>query len=295
MSDGQTNQNMDTNTILAAISNMKIELTQTITKNINAHIDHKFNLLNENSNQLQAKVEKHDADIKQIKREERKKNLVIYGFEETEKSYRELENNITSFLNTKMNLELNVNDIDFVRRLGKAMNNKTRPILLTLIYYKKKIEILSNKKCLSNTNVAITEDFPPEVLEIRKHLIPIMQELRREGKHAYIKYDTLIVNGEPYQVGNVDPESGTSSDILELKKRPLEKNSPEKQALKLLKKPRGRPASKDRVSTAKVKGSPSSSRSSSRSISQSSNLTQNTASNSNKAHVDTSQNSTTNA
>lgn len=79
------------------------------------------------------------------------------------------------------------------------------------MHFKKVIEILANKKRLNKTKIAITEDFPPETMEIRKNLIPIMLQLRKENNHAYIKYDTLIVNGKPYQQ-NTDPKKRLRSE-----------------------------------------------------------------------------------
>ncbi|GBP58744.1 hypothetical protein EVAR_35523_1 [Eumeta japonica] len=45
-------------------------------------------------------------------------------------------------------------------------------------------------------NIYVKEDFSKEVLERRKGLIPQLNEERKKGRIAYIKYDKLVVEGE---------------------------------------------------------------------------------------------------
>ncbi|KAH3850486.1 hypothetical protein DPMN_092898, partial [Dreissena polymorpha] len=47
------------------------------------------------------------------------------------------------------------------------------------------------------TNYQMHEQFPPEVLEKRRKLVPHMKDARKEGKRAWIAYDTLYVDGKP--------------------------------------------------------------------------------------------------
>ncbi|CAH2097427.1 unnamed protein product [Euphydryas editha] len=42
------------------------------------------------------------------------------------------------------------------------------------------------------TNVYVKEDFPKDVLEIRKQLYPQVEAERKNGNKAFIKYDKLI-------------------------------------------------------------------------------------------------------
>ncbi|KAI5695396.1 hypothetical protein M8J75_013271 [Diaphorina citri] len=67
------------------------------------------------------------------------------------------------------------------------------------------MEIITNGKRLKGTGIAIKEDFPPEVQEIRKKLYLEMQTLRSQGKRAYIKYDKLVVQ-DNNQIENKDVE-----------------------------------------------------------------------------------------
>ncbi|KAH3772640.1 hypothetical protein DPMN_173981 [Dreissena polymorpha] len=41
------------------------------------------------------------------------------------------------------------------------------------------------------------EQFPPEVLEKRRKLVPKMKDAKKEGKRYWIVYDTIYVDGKP--------------------------------------------------------------------------------------------------
>ncbi|CAH2101713.1 unnamed protein product [Euphydryas editha] len=77
-------------------------------------------------------------------------------------------------------------------RLGKKDGKKTRPILITLTLAWRKKELLRNSKKLPE-NIYITEDYPKDVINIRKELKMKQQAERKKGKIAYIRYDKLIV------------------------------------------------------------------------------------------------------
>lgn len=81
------NSDDNANTILKAMENMKIEMTQ----NINSNIDQKFSLMKEATNELKTSIDDHEKQLKQIKRNERKKNLIIYDIPDKEENYEDLE------------------------------------------------------------------------------------------------------------------------------------------------------------------------------------------------------------
>ncbi|KAH3753329.1 hypothetical protein DPMN_032700 [Dreissena polymorpha] len=52
-------------------------------------------------------------------------------------------------------------------------------------------------KHLSGTGCQMFEQFPPEVVEKRRKLVPKMKDAKKEGKRSWIVYDTLYVDGKP--------------------------------------------------------------------------------------------------
>lgn len=249
----QSTPNPETSMVLSAIQNMKSELTTTITSKINAHTDEKFNNLYSDIKNIKTNVEKNTSELNYIKRENRKKNLIFYGLDEEEANYNELELNILNILNLQLSLNFTSQDIDFARRLGKKESNKQRPILVTFLWYKKVIEILANKKKLANSKIAISEDFPEEVLARRKELLPIMKKLREESNHAYIKYDKLIVNGKLYTNAETLEEEQKRNHIKRIRsdEQNTEKVLTNPVIANMAKKQRGRPPSLDRNNSRK--------------------------------------------
>ncbi|XP_052784327.1 alpha-(1,3)-fucosyltransferase C-like [Mya arenaria] len=51
-------------------------------------------------------------------------------------------------------------------------------------------------KHLAGTGCQMYEQFPPEVLDKQRRLVPMMKDARKEGKRAWIAYDTLCVIGK---------------------------------------------------------------------------------------------------
>ncbi|XP_034827807.1 putative leucine-rich repeat-containing protein DDB_G0290503 [Maniola hyperantus] len=111
---------------------------------------------------------------------------------EKERSYQDLLKIILEIFNSSMKVNCTTSEIEYMRRKGKK-SSKTRPIMITLTTFGKKIEILQNKKLLEKTNYYIKEDYPPKVLEKRKELQDKLIVEREKGNRAYIKYDKLII------------------------------------------------------------------------------------------------------
>lgn len=183
--------------------------------------------------QLRLKVEKQDERIEFLERELRKKNLIITGVvdEEGEKEHETLEKILVVMNNIGVEIDKE-KDLEDLLRLGKYKATGMRPILIKMRKYSKKTEILKQAKNLKGTTIGINEDYPKEVQEERKKLIPIMKESRAKGQKAFIKYNKLIIDNEIYKTAKIDLENqqqkqrekyrGSSSSV----KRPISERSP---------------------------------------------------------------------
>ena len=69
---------------------------------------------------------------------------------------------------------------------------KPRTIVIKLLNYKDKVEILKNANKLKDTGIFINEDFCKETSEIRKGLWDKVLELRKKNKYAIIQYDRIV-------------------------------------------------------------------------------------------------------
>lgn len=175
----QQNQNM---------LEMKEEIKNTIVNSLTERFDN----IEQKNKLLEKKIDDQHTRINYLERQLRRRNIVLFGLEEEENSYHELEEKIIKIITTYLEVECNFNNIEATRRLGKK-GEKVRPVVVTLNTMGLKIKILKNKFRLNNTTYYIKENYPTEVLKIRKELQPQLQKQKEAGNNAIIRYDKLIV------------------------------------------------------------------------------------------------------
>lgn len=187
---------------------------QNITQRINQNFDEKFCRVEKEINEIKKTQEEHEKRLDDFDKKIRQRNLIIFGIMEEEKSYQELEELVLQIINIKLEVECNRAEIEFVGRMGKK-STKPRPIRLTTTTYGKKIAILQNKKALEGSGAYIKEDFPPKVLDIRKSLLPQLNEQREKGFKAYLKYDKIITKQNYQENPNKRALSNSPSGKIE--------------------------------------------------------------------------------
>ena len=119
------------------------------------------------------------------------------------KPVKKTESLLYSFLENE--LKIKEDDIDGVwigraHRLRKrnASGEKPRPIIAKFSFYKNKELILSNARTLAGTVLGISQDFPREIVEIRRGLVRVLKDAKKEGRDAKLVYDKLYINGRRY-------------------------------------------------------------------------------------------------
>lgn len=176
------------------VTNQKLEMNtikNNIIQEINANINENFKSLELRTNDLEQKVEQEQLTIDRMERQLKVKNLIIFGIEETEKSYKDLEDIVFVLLSEKMKTLCAKKDVEQVRRIGKA-GEKIRPIVVTLNTLGLKIQILKNSKFLEDTKICVKEDFTSKVLQKRKELQEELKQRKEQGENVILKYDKII-------------------------------------------------------------------------------------------------------
>ena len=104
------------------------------------------------------------------------------------------------------NLKLEEEDIDGIsversHRLGKrnANGDKPRPIIAKFTFHKDKELILSNARFLAGSDFGISQDFPREIVQIRKELVKVLKQAKKDGHDAKLVYGKLYINSKRYQ------------------------------------------------------------------------------------------------
>ena len=117
----------------------------------------------------------------------RRNNLIFYNIPEVrQESSATTETLLYTFLEQNLDMaeeETNEIPIEWVHHLDKIReDNKSPPIITKFSFHKDKEHILSSARTLAGTNYGISQDFPREIVEIRKGLVKVMKEEKKKGK-----------------------------------------------------------------------------------------------------------------
>lgn len=168
------------------------ELQLNITNDINNNINEKFKEIDMKYNNLTYKLEQQEKKIEFLERQNRRKNIVVFGVTDDDRNYLHLQSKIINIISNTMKITCLESDIEDIRRIGKKQRNP-RPVIVSFQTMGKKLEVLKNKKSLLDTKYNINEDFPKQILEKRKMLQSELRQLREDGKFAVLKYDKIVI------------------------------------------------------------------------------------------------------
>lgn len=189
------------------------DMEKNIKEAINKNIDEKFSRIETKTNQLEIKIEQQQRSIDFLDRQIRKKNLVFFGVEETERNYEDLLNLILDIINTKMEVLCERWEIETVIRIGKS-NGRSRPVVVTISTTSRKLELLRKKKSLENTDIYIKEDYSPAVLQKQKELQEDLKRQRESGKIVALRYDKIVTLDTQKQIHRTSIEATSNKRFL---------------------------------------------------------------------------------
>ncbi len=109
-------------------------------------------------------------------------NLIFYNIKELKNE------NVTDVIHNVLENQLELENakslvkIDRAHRLGKQDPRSARPraIVCKLNYYPDKERILANTRKSKGSGIAISEQFPEEILKVRKRLYPILKKQNKK-------------------------------------------------------------------------------------------------------------------
>ena len=77
---------------------------------------------------------------------------------------------------------------------------KPRPIIAKLSFFKDKARIFRYVKNIDpNLKIGVADDFPKEIEDIRKELLPVLRKAKKQNKWAHFNVDRLIIDGQVYR------------------------------------------------------------------------------------------------
>ena len=138
-------------------------------------------------------------DVIDLKCRSMRDNLVFYRIQE--ETGEQCEEKILSFMENELKIDNAKSEIKLhrVHRIGEAKRGYTRPIVAKFAYYPDREKVRKSARNLKNTIYALSEQFPKEIIERRKALIPVMKEARKNGKLANLVVDKLYIDNQLYR------------------------------------------------------------------------------------------------
>ena len=87
-------------------------------------------------------------------------------------------------------------DVQIVRahRMGSRKSNRPRTIVAKFGDSDERWKVLTSTRNLKDTQFGVSEQFPPEIVQRRRELLPIFKEAKRRGLKASLVVDRLYVN-----------------------------------------------------------------------------------------------------
>lgn len=197
----------DVNDLKAAM-NMNNSLIEDLTKE-NKALKATVNTLKSTTEEIQSENKRIKSEILDLKCRSMRNNIVIMGLNEEEKeTYLGTENLVKTFLiqNLKMSDEqVKGISIERAHRFGRKIPQKSRPIVAKLFDHKMKMAILQRGRELKDTPFSVNDQFPPEILERRRILYPILKQRRAQNLKTRLVVDRLYVNDQLFRDSSVTP------------------------------------------------------------------------------------------
>ena len=127
-------------------------------------------------------------------------NLIFYNIKENDGE------NTTEVIHSLLESHFGIENakavkIDRSHRMGRKLQHarKPRAIIAKFNYFQDKQKVLTNARKLKGTGIAVSEQFPEEIMIARKRLYPELKKAREEGKRVKLVRDKLYIDGQLFR------------------------------------------------------------------------------------------------
>lgn len=171
--------------------------------------------------QLESRAQEAEIRNERLEAQSRRDNLRFYGFEDKQgETWEESENKVRSYIANDLNIEESSIQIERAHRIPSKTS--PRPLIVKFSFYKDRDRVLKayrekrkrqNEQTTESTGasaaeqieqsetcrIRVCEDFPERVIKARSNLYSFLRSSIDSGRDAFLRYDRLIVDGQPYQ------------------------------------------------------------------------------------------------
>uniref|UniRef100_A0A0A9WDN3 Teneurin-2 n=1 Tax=Lygus hesperus TaxID=30085 RepID=A0A0A9WDN3_LYGHE len=155
------------------------------------------------------------SKIQFFEQHSKRKNIIIYNIEEKETGWRELRLLLDGFFRELLKIEIDMNLIEGIYRIGKRYGTSPRPLRVVFADMNTKNEVISSTRNLRGTKISISQDYTEPEREKRRTLLSYRRKLMDSGIPVKIKGFSLLVNGKLSTLAELEEQYGN----IESKKR----------------------------------------------------------------------------
>lgn len=162
--------------------------------------------INTEIDNLKTENEKLKTEIENLKKQQRtntyqknctesySKKIVLYGFDEYKESVNNLHMRLIALFREFMNIDL-MGYIEETYRIGKR-NSKNRPLVIEILSKRMVSYLKENSYVFQGTRLSLSDFLDDEARRDRKLLREEMLKARKQGLHAVIRDNQLLINGK---------------------------------------------------------------------------------------------------
>ena len=162
---------------------------------------------NQRMSQLEEQLDKQTEELHHLRDQllqqqtrSMRSNLIFTGIPETTRDENS-ERVVRDFIEQKLGVDTTNIEIERAHRLGGWKPRQTRPLVAKFLRFKEK-EVIKQAapKKLVNTKFGVNDQFPKEIKDKRRLLIPLMKDEKRKQKRANLIVDKLYTDEATYTV-----------------------------------------------------------------------------------------------
>jgi ribA/ribD-fused uncharacterized protein len=150
---------------------------------------------------IKVKYKKLQARCINIEAQSRRDNLIFDGL--PERANENCAKTVRNVMKTNMKMK-DADKMRFVRchRLGRfsAQAKKPRPIIVRFDWYGDRTATWDKRQSLKETGIHLSEDFPVEIRNRRRLLMPVLKAAIAQDKRSFLNVDRLIIDKVTYTV-----------------------------------------------------------------------------------------------
>jgi vacuolar-type H+-ATPase subunit I/STV1 len=147
------------------------------------------------------------SELTYLQSQSMRNNIIFGGIEESPNERpQDTETKVRTFMVERLKLAQNLVDSMVIERVHRTGVQETDPnrrrnriIVCKFASFKDREAVRKQGHCLKGTSFFVKEQFPTEVAEKRRKLLPQLRVARDAGKRAWLSYDTLYIDGKPVQ------------------------------------------------------------------------------------------------